>query len=487
MHFRNRHNRAAVCIKFCMHDYRYQTGKKKKLNNLPVFFILGITVVLLIFGRHKGSLSRMKEAVEYRCYEALLNLYMPGSMYSANEAEKKTAVEHLLAYIFPLGDIWIPETAYPTQVESALSYEIILAREAADENYVDAETGELVLAGEDTVKTGEDTGNTGSAGDYKAGAGNTENGQSLNTGSGNTWGNGGEGNSMSGENTAETGTGSEEVKQAATGGTGQKQVTYSREKLNDFDYLIQNFYQVDNTTTINGSQLNAKILLEKDMSLSQKVSDEASADTVLPQILIYHTHSQEGYADSVAGEASMSVVGVGDYLTKILTEQYGLKVLHHTEEYDVGDRDHAYAKAGPALEQVLKENPSVEVVIDLHRDGVREGTRLVTEQNGVKMAQIMFFNGLSRTTSTGDIGYLKNPYIEDNLALSFQMQLAAAEYYPGYTRRIYLKGYRYNMHYCPKTLLIEVGAQTNTLEEAMNAMVPLADILNKVLTGEGVN
>ena len=99
------------------------------------------------------------------------------------------------------------------------------------------------------------------------------------------------------------------------------------------------------------------------------------------------------------------------------------------------------------------------------------------------MAQIMLFNGLSRTTSTGDIDYLYNPYIADNLAISFQMQLKAAEYYPNLTRRIYLKGYRYNMHYCPKTLLIEVGAQTNTVREAMNAMVPLADILNKVLTG----
>ena len=107
----------------------------------------------------------------------------------------------------------------------------------------------------------------------------------------------------------------------------------------------------------------------------------------------------------------------------------------------------------------------------------------MTEQNGVQMAQVMFFNGLSRTTKTGDIEYLYNPYIADNLAVSFQMQLKAAEYYPGFTRRIYLKGYRYNMHYCPKTLLIEVGAQTNTLEEAKSAMVPLADLLNKVLTG----
>ena len=94
------------------------------------------------------------------------------------------------------------------------------------------------------------------------------------------------------------------------------------------------------------------------------------------------------------------------------------------------------------LEQILAENKSIEVVIDLHRDGVGNNTRLVTEQNGVPMAQIMFFNGLSRTTKTGDIEYLYNPYIADNLAISFQMQLKAAEYYPGFTRRIYLKGYR---------------------------------------------
>lgn len=97
------------------------------------------------------------------------------------------------------------------------------------------------------------------------------------------------------------------------------------------------------------------------------------------------------------------------------------------------------------------------------------------------MASIMFFNGLSRTTANGDIGYLYNPYIQDNLAFSLQMQITAEEYYPGFSRAIYLKGYRYNMHYCPKTLLVEVGAQTNTVEEAMNAMEPLADILAKVL------
>jgi stage II sporulation protein P len=253
----------------------------------------------------------------------------------------------------------------------------------------------------------------------------------------------------------------------------EKKTTINLKKLQDFDYLRQTFYQVDNTTTIGKDQLDVDKLLGVDMTV------DLSADG--PQILIYHTHSQEGYSDSVSGDSSTTVVGVGDYLTALL-EQKGFTVLHHKGEYDVGDRDHAYTNAAPAIEQLLSDNPSIQVIIDLHRDGVSEGTRLVTEQNGKKMAKIMFFNGLSRTTAAGDIPYLKNPYIADNLAFSFQMQLAAAEYYPDLTRKIYLKGYRFNMHFLPKSMLVEVGAQTNTFEEARNAMEPLADLLAKVLT-----
>ncbi len=265
----------------------------------------------------------------------------------------------------------------------------------------------------------------------------------------------------------------EETQTAASDAFGKVQ-EISREKLKDFDYLVQNFYQIDRTTTIDSSQLNTDVLLGKSMKL------ETGAENV--QILIYHTHSQEGYADTPPGDTSAGVVGAAEYLAQLLREEYGFNVMHHTGEYDVKDRDNAYSYAGPALEQILAENPSIEVVIDLHRDGVAETTHLVTEVNGKQTAQIMFFNGLSRTTANGDISYLANPYLEDNLAFSFQMKLAAEEYYPGFTRANYLKGYRYNLHYRPKSLLIEVGAQTNTFEEARNAMEPLAFLLHKVLS-----
>ncbi len=245
-------------------------------------------------------------------------------------------------------------------------------------------------------------------------------------------------------------------------------------KLNDVDYLRQNYFQCDSTTTIDSSELNAEKLMGMDMSVDKNPD--------APTILIYHTHSQEGYVDSVEGDLSTGVVGVGEYLAQLLREKYGYNVLHHEGVYDKGDRDHAYSNSLPYMEQLMKDNPSIQLVIDLHRDGVGENTRLVTNIDGTDMAQLMFFCGLSRTTALGNIDRLPNPYIENNLALAFQLQVVAKQNYPNLTRRTYLKGYRYNMHICSKCMLVEVGAQTNTLAEAKNAMVPLADMINQVIS-----
>ena len=255
-----------------------------------------------------------------------------------------------------------------------------------------------------------------------------------------------------------------------------QQVQIDRTQLADYETLVRNFYAIDAHTMAGSDQLSVEKLLGMDMTLPQEGDG--------PQILIYHTHSQEAFADSVPGDVNTGIVGVGECLTKILTEQYGYRVLHNTGQYDVETRDNAYSRALPAVEQILAENPSIQVIIDLHRDEVAEETKLVTDIQGRPTARFMFFNGLSRTRKTGDIDYLANENQEANLAFSFQMQLKAAEYYPGLTRRIYLKGYRYNMHLRPRTLLVELGAQNNTVEEAINACDPLAHILDMVLKGE---
>ncbi len=253
-----------------------------------------------------------------------------------------------------------------------------------------------------------------------------------------------------------------------------KRFSYDWSELQSYEMLIKAFYAVDSTTRAGEDLLNVEALLSPDMRV------QGSADE--PQILLYHTHAQEAFADSVAGDPSTGIVGVGEYLASILRERYGYNVLHHTASYDKESRDYAYSNALPAVEELLREYPSVEVVIDLHRDAVPEDRRLSVDLQGRPTAQFMFFNGLSRT-SKGEIAYLENPYLADNLAFSFQMQAACNEYYPGLARRIYLKAYRYNMHVCPKTLLIELGAQNNTVEEAMNACEPLAHVLDLVLSG----
>lgn len=180
------------------------------------------------------------------------------------------------------------------------------------------------------------------------------------------------------------------------------------------------------------------------------------------------------------GDESTTIVGAGDKLAKLLEENYGFRVLHYTERFD-DVRDEAYNESLPVIEQVLQDNPTIEVVIDLHRDAVAGDRKLVMDLQGRPTARFMFFNGLSFGRKSGDISYLENPYIQENLAFSFQVQVAANEYYPGIARKIYLKAYRYNMHLRPRSLLIEMGAQNNTVEEIMNACDPLAHILAIVL------
>ena len=251
---------------------------------------------------------------------------------------------------------------------------------------------------------------------------------------------------------------------------------YPMQQLMDYDFLMKHFYNVHTSTTADRELMNAKNLLSKDLTLEKEDA---------PQILIYHTHSQETYADYAAGNKKATVVELGNRLTALLEEK-GYQVLHDTTSYDMAagklDRNHAYNYALDGIMGILQKYPSIQVVLDLHRDGVKENLHMVRTVNGKATAPIMFFNGMSQTPE-GEIEYLKNPYKTENLAFSLQMQLLAEEKYPDLTRKIFLKGLRYNLHVRPRSALVEVGAQTNTLEEALNAMEPLADLLDQVLGG----
>ncbi|MBR6626951.1 MAG: stage II sporulation protein P [Lachnospiraceae bacterium] len=242
-----------------------------------------------------------------------------------------------------------------------------------------------------------------------------------------------------------------------------------------YDALVKNFYTIDGGTMAGSDLLNTEKLTSYNCTMQK--SDA-------PQILIYHTHSREAFVDSVPGDESTTIVGMGALLADKLCNEYGYHVVHCKEAFDADGRNDAYTNALPLVSRILEKYPSIEMVIDLHRDEMPEGTRLVTEVDGIPMARFMLFNGISRTRQTGKISYLENPNLDANLSFSFQVQRKAMEYYPGLTRKIYLKGYRYNMHLKEKYLLIELGAQNNTVAEVQNTCGPIAHILDMVLTGQ---
>lgn len=359
----------------------------------------------------------------------LSDFYHADPAYTDYERRKK--IFHEAAWMFLMGD----ESGAEAQEEAE---RLGFGRNAG--------TGR---AGSENDMAGAENENGGSSGNNSSGNGN-ENSQALGLAAGNGY---------------------------QKGHTGYTGGMYQLAQLQDYDFLIKHFYTVHSSTTARREEMDAAVLTGMDLSMKK--------DPSVPQILIYHTHSQETYADYAAGNKKATVVELGNRLTALLEEK-GYQVLHDTTSYDMAagklDRNHAYNYALDGIMGILQKYPSIQVVLDLHRDGVKESLHMVRTVNGKATAPIMFFNGMSQTPE-GEIEYLKNPYKTENLAFSLQMQLLAEEEYPDLTRKIFLKGLRYNLHVRPRSALIEVGAQTNTLEEALNAMEPLADLLDQVLGG----
>lgn len=281
-----------------------------------------------------------------------------------------------------------------------------------------------------------------------------------------------------GDRYVETENGGEETDEETDALTENLKMIEKLETEKNRTYLLNHFYIKDAAASIDPKIFQVETLLTKDMSIKK--------NSKVPQILIYHTHAaSESFIDSREGKDEDSVIGVGTYLTELLTEKYGFNVVHDTTKYDLIngkiDRSQAYNVALESLEEQLKTYPDIKVIIDLHRDGVGNKVQRTTTVNGKRTAQVMLFNGLSRN-SDGPIKYLPNKNLQSNLAFSLQLKIAAMKLYPDFTKPIYLRDYRYNLHLKPRSLLIELGNENNTVEEAKNAMEPLAEVLNQVLS-----
>ena len=222
--------------------------------------------------------------------------------------------------------------------------------------------------------------------------------------------------------------------------------------------------------------------------LAQPLPFTLSAE--LPQVLILHTHGSEAYSQSGGAyeesdhsrteDKTKSVVQVGEVLAESL-EAEGLHVLHDTELYDYPSYSGSYGRSLAAVQRALEENPSVKVVIDLHRDAASTpgGGAYRTEYvapGGVICSQLMLI------AATGENG-LSFPAWRENLGFALRLQAELQSRYPGLARPLYVAPERYNEHAAPAYLLIEVGTDGNTLSEAENAARLLAQCLAAVLAG----
>lgn len=245
----------------------------------------------------------------------------------------------------------------------------------------------------------------------------------------------------------------------------------------DSDTLRSYCYNVNYPNLVKKDELSPTLLLTKDMKLDM--------DSGGYKVLIYHTHASESYADSKPGSQEDTVVGMGDYLAELLSEKYGIPVYHDKTQYDTItgtlDRNASYDYSREGVLEILEANPSIEVIIDLHRDGVPEDTRLVTDVDGKSVAQIMLINGMCRDEEGNDVDYWSNDNKLDNMAFALQTYLAGRGNYGDIMRKIYISTSRYNMDLMPRAMLAEIGAQTNTVEEAKRAIKPFAAMLAKVL------
>lgn len=206
-----------------------------------------------------------------------------------------------------------------------------------------------------------------------------------------------------------------------------------------------------------------------------------------PQILIIHTHGSEAYTrDSEDNyeesdpyrteDCSYNVIRVGDRLTELF-ESCGLQVIHDREIYDYPSYTGSYNRSGAAVQDYLEQYPSLQIVIDLHRDALGSGDvvyKTQAEVSGRSASQVMLLVG------TGENG-LYHPNWKENLKLALYMQSAMDSSYPTLARPISLKQERYNQHLTQGSLILEVGSTGNTLQEALCAIELFASAVGPAL------
>ena len=240
----------------------------------------------------------------------------------------------------------------------------------------------------------------------------------------------------------------------------------------------------------------ATITVNNETSYEVDVAACLAADTSIraegdgPQVLIVHTHGSESYTPDAAfpytptenertTDTRYNVVRVGDELQKVL-EENGVQAMHIRDIFDSPAYSGSYDRSLAAIEDALAANPTIKIVIDVHRDSILtdDGTAYKTSCtiDGEEMAQLMFVVGT-------DEGGLYHPDWQQNLNYVTGLQYQLNRAYPGLMRPVNLRTQRFNQHASPGSMLIEVGSSGNTMPEALAAIRLFGQTLAQDLTG----
>ncbi|MEG1996699.1 MAG: stage II sporulation protein P [Oscillospiraceae bacterium] len=243
-----------------------------------------------------------------------------------------------------------------------------------------------------------------------------------------------------------------------------KPVFYSVEESNIYLPVANNTFLKNCTTVSRDSILG---------TLKQKPTFKISANKS-PEVLIMHTHATEAYQplcldwfdrsyNSRTTDNTKNTVRVGDEIQKQL-ELAGIGVIHNATQHDYPSYTGAYERSCATVKDILSKNPSIKVVLDVHRDAIQPNNNTLiaptAQINGKSAAQVMIISGC-------DNGKMNMPKYMENLKLSSLLQSQMGADYPGLSRPILFDYRKYNQDLTTGSILLEMGGHGNSLEQAI--------------------
>lgn len=225
------------------------------------------------------------------------------------------------------------------------------------------------------------------------------------------------------------------------------------------------------------------------LSVEQKPAAPVDLSGSAPRVLIYHTHTTEAYFPTEQYEYEPSsawrtrdneknIVAVGERLAELLRERYGISVIHDITNHEPPKLATSYSRSVVTMQKYREEYPSITMFIDVHRDAYgnnpKENTDFITI-GGKEVARLMFVVGTGEG-ATG-AGFGEKPDFAANYALAKRITEYLAGIDERLVRNIRVKTGRYNQHISNQCLLVEVGHNANTLEQALNAVEYLAEAI----------